>query len=74
MELLYQLLKKNVPFKWENNCIKAFEQLKKCLLEDVIHLFSDFEAAMQPGSKRPFITFTVLCKTGLGAVLSQADE
>ena len=63
---LYTLLKKDIPFLWENNQQKAFDHLKEILTKAPVLSYPDFT--------KPFVIFTDASKIGLGAVLSQRKE
>jgi len=63
---LTRLLKKNVPFIWEEQHQETFEILKKKLLEKPILIHPDFS--------KPFILQTDACTEGIGAVLSQIKD
>ena len=60
------LLKKDTPFLWTNKQQRAFDYLKKRLMEAPILQYPDFT--------RPFVLYTDASGTGLGAVLSQIDD
>ena len=60
------LLKKDIPFVWNEKQQRAFEYLKDRLIQAPILEYPDFE--------RPFIIYTDASGTGLGAVLSQIHE
>jgi hypothetical protein len=63
---LYNLLKKEVPYKWDESCETTFESLKATLTTAPILAYPNYE--------KPFLLYTDACVTGLGAVLSQNDE
>lgn len=63
---LYDLLKKNQPFKWSDACQKAFQDLKSKLLSPPILGYPDWS--------RDFILQTDSSDLALGAVLSQTDN
>ena len=60
---LHQVTEKKNPFKWTEQCEKAFTQLKSCLTSALILAFPDWT--------RPFILDTDASETRMGAVLSQ---
>jgi hypothetical protein len=63
---LYQLLKQDNPFKWEDAEAKAFETLKTELTSPPILAFPDFE--------KEFIVSTDASQYGIGAILKQEDS
>ena len=63
---LNMLLRKGEAYKWTSECQKAFEILKKKLMEAPILRFPDF--------KKEFLLYTDASKECLGAILSQQDE
>ena len=63
---LYRLTEKTTTFKWNEECQKAFDELKTCLITAPILAFPDY--------CKPFILDTDASDTGIGAVLSQTDE
>ena len=60
---LHQVTGKKNPFRWTEQCEKAFTQLKSCLTSVPILTLPDWT--------RPFILDTDASETSLGAVLSQ---
>lgn len=64
-EKLSQLTKKNCIWKWESEQQSAFEQIKKCFLEDIIIGYPDF--------KQPFFLVTDASGTHIGAELYQMN-
>src|SRR6185503_8193128 len=58
-----ELLKKNVPFKWTEECQQAFEMLKQCLIQSPI--------LIMPNDKDLFTVMTDASDFALGAVLAQ---
>ena len=63
---LYQLLRKNVVFSWQEPQQQAFQYLKNKLTSAPVLACPDFD--------REFIVHTDASTVGLGAVLSQKDE
>jgi hypothetical protein len=63
---LYDLLKKDTNFVWEEKQQKAFDFLKEQLTKAPILQYPDFY--------KPFILLTDASATGLGAVLSQMND
>lgn len=63
---LYLLTRKNVRFRWTDECQQAFESLKKQLMQQPLLSFPDFS--------KPFIITTDASDVGLGATLSQMDD
>ena len=61
-----ELVKKDVPFKWEEHQEEAFRKLKKKLIKQPILRYSDFN--------KTFYLMTDGSAKGLGAVLAQKDE
>uniref|UniRef100_A0A914HGS8 RNA-directed DNA polymerase n=1 Tax=Globodera rostochiensis TaxID=31243 RepID=A0A914HGS8_GLORO len=70
---LFRLLKKNTPFKMEEEEVKVVNKLKQKVLEDVLLYFPDFSAATNDNSRR-FIIITDASKIGISAVLCQTDQ
>jgi len=62
---LIKLLKKDVPFHWNDPQVKSFEALKQALTNSPVLSFPNYEA--------PFILCTDASALGLGAVLMQRD-
>ena len=54
---------KNVPFAWDADCQRVFEELKATLTSDAV--------LRMPDSTRPFVLTTDWSKLAVGAVLSQ---
>lgn len=63
---LTNLLKKNVKFNFDNNCKKAFEQIKKEIISD--RILKHFN------TKLPIILTCDASAYGLGAILSQLND
>ena len=63
---LSNLLKKNTPFLWSDECEKAFIELKNRLSSAPVLTYPNFES--------PFFIETDASNQGIGAVLSQKDE
>jgi len=63
---LYKLLRKNVPFIWEDIHQNSFNKLKDALISAPILRYPDFT--------KQFIIRTDACKDGIGGVLLQKDE
>lgn len=60
---LYNLLKKDTQFKWDDSCQKAFDKIKEYLMsEPILAIFNPNEECF---------VFTDASKLGLGAVLKQ---
>jgi hypothetical protein len=66
VEPMNKLLRKNIPYKWDEKCQTAFEQLKDKLTTAPILTYPDFS--------KPFLLYTDASYKGLGAVLAQLDE
>lgn len=60
---LFDLMKKDAKFVWDDNCQEAFETLKYELTHSVVLAYPDFS--------KPFILDTDASDVGIGAVLSQ---
>lgn len=65
-ESLNKLLKKRSIYKWNVDCQKAFETLKKKLTSAPVLKYPDFS--------RPFTIHTDALNFAVGAVLTQKDE
>ena len=63
---LFALTTKDTPFNWSSKCQHAFLELKRHLVEAPVLRYPDFN--------RPFVLYTDASRSGLGAVLSQADD
>jgi len=63
---LHNLMRKEQPFEWTEDCQKALEQLKQKLTSPPILIYPDFN--------KPFLLYTDASSFGIGAVLAQKDE
>src|ERR1700722_12203088 len=63
---MLDLLKKDIPFQWNDKRQNAFKRLKNDLIKAPILTYSDFY--------KPFTIYTDTSGTGLGAVLSQIRD
>lgn len=63
---LYELTKKDVEFKWTEECQASFEALKTCLVQAPVLARADVS--------QPFIVTTDASQTHVGGVLSQIQE
>ena len=63
---LFNLLKKDVPYVWSNDCNASFERLKRSLITAPI--------LTPPDYTKPFIIRTDASRSGLGGVLLQTNE
>ena len=63
---LYNLTKKDVTFKWSDECQEAFDKLKNHITSESILAFPDFN--------KPFVLATDASKLGIGACLSQVQD
>ena len=63
---LYNLLKKDTPYNWDNLCQNIFESLKQTLTSDVVLAHPDYE--------KTFHVFTDASNIAVGAVLMQQDK
>jgi hypothetical protein len=66
VEPMNRLLRKDVPYIWNQDCQKGFEILKEKLTTAPILIYPDFS--------KPFILHTDASYQGLGAVLAQQDD
>ena len=64
--LLHNLLKKDAPFEWTEECEKAFQTLKE--------KFTTYPVLRMPDQMKPFQIEADASKYALGAVLTQQDE
>jgi transposase InsO family protein len=62
---LTTLLRKDVPFEWKEEQQKAFDDIKKAMMEANVMAHPDLD--------KPFIVTTDASYEGLGAILSQKD-
>ena len=62
---LYELLKKEVEYKWTEKQQKAFNELKELITTAPVVRYPDFN--------KPFLLYTDASLTGLGAVLAQKN-
>ena len=56
------LLRKDIPYIWNENCQKSFETLKEKLITAPILIYPDFT--------KPFLLYTDVSYQDLGAVLA----
>ncbi len=63
---LYNLLKKNVKFKWTQECETAFERVKECIVSDIV--LTHYNPAL------PLILCTDASEKGISSVLIQKNE
>ena len=63
---LNNLIKKEVPFIWDDNCDEAFQYLKGVLINPPVMAFPDF--------KIDFLVYTDASQTAVGAVLAQKQD
>ena len=63
---LNDLLKKDQKFEWTTDCQKAFEELKKCFIEEPV--------LTMPDHTRPFQIECDASKYASGAILTQLDS
>ena len=61
-----QLLEKNQPFKWDDECTRAHQELKGLLLQEPVVAYPDFTV--------PFRLYTDASNIGLGAILAQQQD
>ncbi|PKU63212.1 putative mitochondrial protein [Dendrobium catenatum] len=60
------LCKKDAPFRWDQNCQKAFDSIKQYFMNPLVL------AAPIPG--KPLILYTTALSESLGALLAQSNE
>ena len=63
---LNRLLEKNRPFKWDDECTQAYQELKALLLQEPVVAYPDFTV--------PFRLYTDTSNIGLGAILAQQQD
>ena len=63
---LYHLLQKDIIFKWCEECVKSFEDLKT--------IMCSYPVLRQPDFLKQFILYTDASAIAAGAILSQNDE
>ena len=63
---LQRLTEKNAPFCWTEQCQKAFDDLRNCLVNAPILAYPDYT--------KPFVLDTDASNSGIGAVLSQVQD
>ena len=63
---LQRLTEKNAPFSWTEQCQKAFDDLRNCLVKAPILAYPDYT--------KPFVLDTDASNSEIGAVLSQVQE
>ena len=63
---LNRLLEKNRPFKWDDKCTQAYQELEALLLQELVVAYPDFTV--------PFRLYTDASNIGLGAILAQQQE
>ena len=66
MKPINQLVKKNVKFEWKEEQEKAFQEMKKKLIE--------YPILVQPDFTKEFVLITDASIEGLGAILTQKNE
>ena len=65
-EPIFCLLRKNQPIIWNDDCRRAFENIKECLLSSPILV------PLIPG--HPFLLYLSVLDTALGCMLAQLDD
>jgi hypothetical protein len=65
-EPMNRLLRKDIPYIWNEDCDLAFNQLKERLITSPILIYPDFS--------KEFLLYTDASYQGLGAVLAQLDD
>lgn len=66
LEPFHNLLRKNVPFRWSNDCQDSFDRAKRLLTSSPILAIFD--------RTRPIFIYTDASGVGIGAVLKQTQE
>ncbi len=65
-ELMFHLLKKGVPFKWDSKCQKAFEAIRQYLQNPPV--------LMPPTPGKPLILYLSVTQSAMGCMLAQEGE
>ena len=63
---LNRLLEKKCPFKWDNECAQAYQELKALLLQEPVVPYPDFTVSYR--------LYNDASNIGLGAILAQQQE
>ena len=65
-EPIFRLLRKNKPIVWNDDCHRAFEKIKECLLSPPI--------LVPPKPGHPFLMYLSVSDMALGCMLAQLDD
>ena len=65
-EPIFRLLRKNQPTVWNDDCQRAFEKIKECLLSPPV--------LVPPTSGRPLLLYLSVSDIDLGCMLAQLDD
>ena len=65
-EPIFRLLRKNQPTVWNDDCQRAFEKIKECLLSPPV--------LVPPTSGRPMLLYLSVSDIALGFMLAQLDD
>ena len=65
-EPTFRLLRKSQPTVWNNDCQRAFEKMKECLLSPLI--------LVPPTSGQPLLLYLSVSDIALGCMLAQLDD
>ncbi|RVW60501.1 Retrovirus-related Pol polyprotein from transposon 17.6 [Vitis vinifera] len=64
-EPIFRLLRKNQPTVWNDDCQRAFERIKECLLSPPV---------LVPPTGRPLLLYLSVSDMALGCMLAQLDD
>ena len=65
-ELIFRLLRKNQLMVWNNDCQRAFEKIKECLLSPPV--------LVPPTPGQPLLLYLLISDIALGCMLAQLDD
>ena len=65
-EPIFRLLRKNYPTVWNDDCQRAFERIKECLLSSPV--------LVPPIPGRPLLMYLLVLDMALGCMLAQLDD
>ena len=65
-ELIFRLLRKNQLMVWNNDCQRAFEKIKECLLSPLV--------LVPPTPGQPLLLYLLISDIALGCMLAQLDD
>ena len=63
---IFRLLRKNQPTVWNDDCQRAFERIKECLLSPPV--------LVPPTPRRPLLLYLSVSDMALGCMLAQLDD